>query len=437
VIRVALRQKAFKVQLEPTSSQKVQIDRTIGCARFVYNRFLARRKEMYLSEQKTLSYNACSAELTVLKKEIEWLAEVDKFALQGALKDLDTAYQNFFRDCKRTGPRGAVLSKTKPAKQRHFKAPLFKKKHGSKQSYRTNLTNGNIQIAENQLKLPKLKWIKFRKSQEIQGRILNVTVSRSSTGKYFASILCEVDILPLPTSSEVVGIDLGLKDFFTSSGPPREVAQLGQDSDGEVVANPRPYRTLERKLRKASQDLSRKLPGSNNRSKAKTKLAKIHARIANTREDFLHKTSTALIRENGLICLETLRPKAMVKNRRLAKSISDASWGRFVLMLEYKALWYGRTVVKIDPFFPSSQLCSTCGTKNSVTKDLSVREWTCTNCETEHHRDFNAALNIRTEGLRIVAHGIGDTLNACGDGVKPELNLVAVSEAGIMGLKTP
>ena len=423
---MALRQKAFKVQLDPTSSQKVQIDRTIGCARFVYNRFLARRKEVYSSEseQATLNYNACSAELTVLKKEIEWLSEVDKFALQGALKDLDTAYQNFFRDCK------------KPAKQRHFKAPLFKKKHGSKQSYRTNLTNGNIQVVENQLKLPKLKWVKFHKSQEIQGRILNVTVSRSSTGKYFASILCEVNILPLPVSNEVVGVDLGLKDFFTSS-------------DGEVVANPRPYRTLERKLKRAGRNLSRKQPGSNNRRKAKTKLAKVHAQIANTREDFLHKTSTALIRENGLICLETLRPKAMVKNRRLAKSISDASWGRFVGMLEYKALWYGRTIVKIDPFFPSSQLCSTCGTKNSATKDLSVREWTCIKCETEHHRDLNAAFNIRAEGLRIavwpgrcrldqdVAHGMGDTLNACGDGVNPESLLATVAEAGIMGFLTP
>ncbi len=196
---MTLRQKAYQVTLEPTSSQKLQIDKTIGCTRFVFNRFLSRRKEAYSSEQKTLNYHACSAELTLLKKELEWLKEADKFALQNALKDLEQGYQNFFRDCK------------KPKKQRHFSSPRFKKKHDSKHSYRTNRTNGNIQIVENQLKLPKLGWMKFRKSQELEGRILSVTISRSSTGKYTASIQCEVEITPLPPSSEVVGIDLGLK----------------------------------------------------------------------------------------------------------------------------------------------------------------------------------------------------------------------------------
>ncbi|MBD2384217.1 RNA-guided endonuclease TnpB family protein, partial [Cylindrospermum sp. FACHB-282] len=197
-------QKAFKVTLIPNRNQEVLINKTIGCARFVYNRFLALRKELYDTEQKTLNYNGCSQQLTLLKKEIKWLKEVDKFALQNSLKSLETAYKNFFSDLKKVYPERSRRVKGKKG----VGFPKFKKKYGCKQSYKTNLTNGNIQIIENRLKLPKLGWLKFHKSQEITGKLVNVTVTRSSSGKYIASILCETEIEKHPQVSQNIGLDL-------------------------------------------------------------------------------------------------------------------------------------------------------------------------------------------------------------------------------------
>ncbi len=239
-------QKAFKVTLIPTHDQEVLINKTIGCARFVYNRFLALRKELYSTEQKTLNYNGCSQQLTLLKKEIEWLKEVDKFALQNSLKNLDTAYKNFFADLK------------KAKNKKNVGEPKFKKKYGCKQSYKTNLTNGNIQVLENCLKIPKLGWIRFHKSQELTGQIVNVTITRTSSGKYIASILCETEIAPHPPSTKTIGLDLGLKSYVV-------------DSNNELVGNPKYYRNQQRKLRKANKKLSRAVIGSSNRVKAKIK----------------------------------------------------------------------------------------------------------------------------------------------------------------------
>ncbi|MDB9319422.1 IS200/IS605 family element RNA-guided endonuclease TnpB [Nodularia spumigena] len=398
-------QKAFKVTLIPNHNQQVLINKTIGCARFVYNRFLALRKELYNTEQKTLNYHACSQQLTLLKKEIIWFKEVDKFALQNSLKNLETAYKNFFGD----------LKKAKNKKGVGF--PKFKKKYGCKQSYKTNLTNGNIQIIENRLKFPKLGWVKFHKSQDITGKLVNVTIiTRTNSGKYIASILCETEIEKYPQVTQKIGLDLGIKSNLVTS-------------KGEVVDNPKYYRTQKRKLRKAHKKLSRSVKGSNNRVKAKIKLARTYERITNSRDDFLHKLSTRLIKENSIICIEDLRVANMVKNHKLALSISDASRSKFVTMLEYKALWHDRIVQKVGTFYPSSQTCHHCGFINPLVKDLKLREWSCPHCHNYNYRDENAARNILSEGLKILtlrirsvptaAVGAPDALNACGELVRP------------------
>ena len=365
--------RAYKYRIYPNKEQSILINKTIGCSRFVYNHYLNKRIELYKEENKTMNYYACANDLTSLKKEYEWLQEVDSISLQQTLKDLDHAYQNFFRRVK------------KGEKEVGF--PRFKSKKNPKQSYRTQNINSNIEIIDNKIKLPKLGLVKFVNSRSFEGKIKSCTIRRNSSGKYFASILVEEEIQTLPQNNNTVGFDLGISDFLATS-------------DGEIINNPKTLYQYEQKLARLQRQLAKKQKGSNRYKKQSIKIARLYERIKNIRTDFLQKLSTQIIKENQLIISEDLNVKSMVQNHNLAKAISDVSWSEFCRMVEYKADWYGRTYHKIDMYFPSSQTCSQYGYKNTKIKDLNIRQWICPQCNTNHHRDKNAAINILNRGLK-------------------------------------
>ena len=376
--------RTYKFRLYPTKEQTELLAKHFGCTRFVYNYFLNQRKEQYQFTGKSDNFYAQEKALTELKKQEEmiWLKEVNAQSLQYALRCLDSAYTNFFK--------------------KRAKFPNFK----SKRSKNSFTAPQSTSVSGNRLFIRKFKeGIKCRVHRTIKGRIGKVTISKTPSGKYFASVFTEEEYeTPFEKTNKSVGVDLGLKDLLVTS-------------EGETFENNRYTRKYERKLALAQRHLSRKKKGSCGFERQRLKVARIYEKIANCRADYLHKCSISLVRKYDVICIEDLNVKGMMKNHYLSKSIADASWGYFISMLTYKAEWNDKRVVKIDRFFPSSQTCHVCGYVNGQTKDLSVREWECPFCNTHHDRDVNAAINILCAGLNSTSAG---TVDYTGGEERPE-----------------
>ena len=374
------RLKAYKFRIYPTEEQEIFFAKTFGCVRKVYNLMLNDRKKAYEEVKNDPSKKMTFPTPAKYKKEFPFLKEVDSLALANAQLHLDKAYKNFFRD-KSVG------------------FPRFKSKKNPVQSYTTNNQNGTVALIDSKfIKIPKLKsLVRIKLHRQPKGMIKSATISRHASGKYYISLLCKEEINELPKTNSAIGIDLGITDFAILS-------------DGQKIDNNRFTSKMEKKLKREQRKLSKRallaknkgipLSEAKNYQKQKRKVARLHEKVMNQRTDFLNKLSTEIIKNHDIICIEDLNVKGMLRNHKLARSISDVSWSSFVAKLQYKADWYGREIIKVDQWFPSSQICSECGHKDGK-KSLDIREWTCPICHTHHDRDINASINILTEGLRI------------------------------------
>lgn len=376
-------QKSIRTRLYPTEEQEGLINKTIGCGRFVYNQTLENCKQSYEQTQRFPSKNERITNLVSLKEEYEFLKEVDSTALQQSVRDLNSGMNNFFKN------------------RSHFGFPKFKSKHDMKQSYRTPWNNGAADVLDNKhLKLPKLGKVKAKRFDmpEVY-KIFNITVERTNTRKYYASICIETEVQPLPKTGKQVGFDLGLIDLLIGSDGTRyERPKFAYAYKYKLAKEQRKLSKMRTKLERAKLNLDE----CKNYQKQKRKVAKLHEHISNCAKDFNHKLSIELVRNYDLITMEDLNVSGLIKNHKLAYSIADVRWSQLVNFIKYKCLWYGKEFRQVNRFYASSKICSCCGTYHKdIVNSLSVREWNCPDCGTHHDRDVNAAKNILIKALSV------------------------------------
>ena len=360
--------KAYKFRIYPNAEQQIILTKTFGCVRFIYNQMLSDKINHYEETKQKLNNTPAQ-----YKSKFPWLKEVDSLALANAQMNLQTAYNNFFRNPK-------------------IGFPKFKSKKSNRRSYTTNCVNGNISIYNGFLKLPKVGLVKLKQHRLILSnyKLKSVTISQTPSGKYYASVLFEYENqIQKQELHDFLGLDFSMHGLY-------------KDSNGNEPAYPRYYRQAEERLKREQRKLSLMQKGSKNRSKQRIKVANLHEKVANQRKDFLHKQSRQIANAYDCVCIENLDMKAMSQSLNFGKSVADDGWGMFVTFLKYKLEETGKRLVKVNKFFASSQICNVCGYKNTATKNLSIRAWDCPECGAHHDRDINAAINIRNEGMRLV-----------------------------------